>query len=56
MTNDGWWRDDAQVVELHVRKLYHAKDGRAGATIAVTELEEAAQELAEEPVLFAWAE
>jgi crossover junction endodeoxyribonuclease RusA len=40
MTRDGWWRDDAQVVELAVQKRYHAKTGRAGASIAVAELEE----------------
>lgn len=42
MTRDGWWRDDAQVVELAVRKRYHGKYARAGATISVVELEEAA--------------
>jgi Holliday junction resolvase RusA-like endonuclease len=35
MTEAGWWADDALVAELHVVKLYAAKEGRIGALIEV---------------------
>lgn len=35
LTADGWWADDAQVFALIVRKWYHRKDGRPGATITI---------------------
>lgn len=38
LTQDGWWRDDAQVCAGEIRKLYHAKGGSPGATITVAEL------------------
>lgn len=34
-TSIGMWADDGQVVELYVRKAYHAKDGRPGARIEI---------------------
>jgi Holliday junction resolvase RusA-like endonuclease len=37
LTQNGWWRDDGQVVSLRVNKLYHAKDGVPGASVAVGE-------------------
>lgn len=37
LTQDGWWRDDAQVCELRATKLYHAKDGVPGAHIVIKE-------------------
>jgi crossover junction endodeoxyribonuclease RusA len=45
LTQDGWWRDDAQVCAGEVRKLYHAKDGVPGARITIGELR-ASEELA----------
>ena len=38
LTQDGWWRDDSQVCDGRVRKLYHPKDGRPGARITVRAL------------------
>lgn len=38
LTQDGWWRDDAQVCAGEIRKLYHAKDGVPGARIMVSEI------------------
>jgi len=38
LTQDGWWRDDAQVCAGEVRKLYHAKDGVPGARITIAEV------------------
>lgn len=38
MTADGWWRDDAQIVDARVSKNYHEKDGAPGAMITVAEL------------------
>lgn len=35
LTQLGWWRDDRQVVELHVTKHYHAIGGRPGADIEI---------------------
>lgn len=35
---DGWWRDDAQVCEGSVRKLYHAKSGVPGARVRIFRL------------------
>lgn len=35
MTQEGWWRDDAQVVRLIVEKWWHAKDGRPGMAATV---------------------
>ena len=35
MTLDGWWGDDAQVVDLRVSKCYHAKAGVPGANVSV---------------------
>lgn len=39
LTQLGWWRDDRQVVDLHVTKHYHAKGGRPGADIEITPVE-----------------
>ncbi len=36
--NDGWWRDDAQIVCGEVAKLYHRKGGWPGALVVVTPL------------------
>jgi Holliday junction resolvase RusA-like endonuclease len=39
MTQDGWWLDDAQVSELHVRKSWPSlRHNWAGASIVVEEL------------------
>lgn len=35
LTNAGWWRDDAQVVELSSSKAYHSKTGIPGARISI---------------------
>lgn len=37
LTNDGWFRDDAQVVGGEVTKFYHPKSGAPGAMIVVEE-------------------
>jgi len=39
LTTDGWWRDDAQVVESTTRKVYHAKDGTPGALVCIEQIE-----------------
>lgn len=36
LTNAGWWRDDCQVCFGVEVKLYHAKDGAAGARVAIS--------------------
>lgn len=38
LMQDGWCRDDSQVVRLVVEKNWHAKDGRPGALIVVREI------------------
>ena len=38
LTNDGWWRDDAQVSKVTASKMYHARVGSPGAQITVTEV------------------
>lgn len=35
LTQDGWMRDDAQIVRSEMVKKYHAKDGAPGATVTV---------------------
>jgi Holliday junction resolvase RusA-like endonuclease len=40
LTQDGWWRDDAQVCAGEVRKLYHAKGATPGARIAIRAIAE----------------
>lgn len=40
LTQDGWWRDDAQVCAGEVRKLYHAKGAAPGARIAIRAVSE----------------
>lgn len=37
LTDDGWFADDALVVELQVRKVYHRKDGVPGASVEIAE-------------------
>lgn len=39
MTQDGWWRDDSQVVRLVVEKRYHAIGARPGASVRVREMQ-----------------
>jgi Holliday junction resolvase RusA-like endonuclease len=36
LTQQGWWRDDAQVVEAHITKQWHAIGERPGAWIQVS--------------------
>lgn len=36
LTQAGWWRDDAQVVDGRVVKMYHSKSGIPGALIAIS--------------------
>lgn len=38
LKQDGWCVDDSQACDGRIRKLYHAKDGVAGARITITEL------------------
>ena len=38
LTQDGWWRDDAQVCAGEIQKFYHPKNERPGAFIVVCEL------------------
>lgn len=38
LTQEGWWRDDAQVVRLAVEKWWHAKGGRPGMSATITEV------------------
>lgn len=38
MSDDGWWRDDAQVCAGEVVKVYHARGGMPGARITVSVL------------------
>lgn len=45
-TNEGWWRDDSQVVDSRTTKHYHAIGGRPGARITIEELQPA-----EEPAI-----
>lgn len=40
LKQDGWFRDDSQVCDGAVRKLYHAKGGRPGALIVVVQIAE----------------
>lgn len=37
LADDGWFADDALVVELSVRKVYHRKDGVPGASVEIAE-------------------
>lgn len=35
-----WWRDDAQVCDGSIRKVYHGKNGKPGAMIEIAALEQ----------------
>jgi Holliday junction resolvase RusA-like endonuclease len=39
LQQDGWWRDDAQVMYLEVTKHYHPKSGAAGAKLMIQEVD-----------------
>ena len=39
LTEMGMWRDDAQVVDGRLRKMYAPKDGRTGVELRITQLE-----------------
>lgn len=38
LTDDGWWKDDAQVCSVSAAKYHHAKDGRPGAFATIGQL------------------
>lgn len=43
MTKSGIWGDDGQACDGRIRKFYHAKNGRPGATITISQPVESAQ-------------
>lgn len=42
LTQEGWWRDDSQIVEMTVTKQWHGMAGRPGADVWVSAVQEAA--------------
>lgn len=40
LTNIGFFQDDKILVDTHAQKFYHEKQGRPGASIRITQLEE----------------
>lgn len=38
LTQDGWFRDDSQVCDGRIQKLYHAKDGVPGCYVEIVKV------------------